>query len=68
MRSDFFFLPAFRWQRQLLVNAKLAEDLFLTSLPRSDLNVYAALSYECMRPCATSVEGLKLLGYEAFRY
>jgi hypothetical protein len=30
--------------------------------------MYAALSYQCMRPEATSVCGLKLLVYAALRY
>ncbi len=30
--------------------------------------MYEALSYQCMRPYATSVCGLKLLVYEALRY
>jgi hypothetical protein len=30
--------------------------------------VYEALSYQCMRPSATSVRGLTLLVYAAFRY
>ena len=32
------------------------------------LLVYEALSYWCMRPSATSVCGLELLGYTALRY
>jgi hypothetical protein len=32
------------------------------------LIVYAAVSYQCMRPYGTSVRGLKLIVYEALSY
>ncbi len=35
------------------------------SCMRTKLVVSEALSFSCMRPCATSVGGLQLLAYEA---